>query len=137
MIIDSSALLAILLGEPDQHRYAAAIAGATTRQMSVASYLEVALKVDRIAKAGGDPILDISLERLGIALVPMTIAHGKVAREAFNTFGYDHPARLNFGDCIVYALAKTSAEPLLFKGNDFRQTDLMSAMAETGESPNG
>lgn len=125
MIVDSSALLAILLGEPDQLRYASVIAGAQTRTMSVASYLEVALKIDRIAKFGGDPVLDVALDRLGIDLAAVTVVHGKVARDAFNRYGYDHPAKLNFGDCLVYALAKTRSEPLLFKGNDFARTDLL------------
>ncbi|MBC7504794.1 MAG: type II toxin-antitoxin system VapC family toxin [Sandarakinorhabdus sp.] len=124
MIIDSSALLAILLGEPEAQRFTTAMTAAESRRMSVASYLEVALKVDRIAKAGADPILDVSIDRLRIELVPVSIVQGHAARDAFNRYGYSHPAKLNFGDCLTYALATTTGEPLLFKGNDFGLTDL-------------
>lgn len=136
MIIDSSALLAIILDEPEEQLFLAAIAGAASPRMSAASYLEVALKIDRGRSDGPDPALDAAMLDLGIALVDVTVAHSRGARTAFNRYGHNHPARLNFGDCLTYALAKAADEPLLFKGNDFSRTDLIPAVAPAGNPPN-
>ena len=126
MIVDSSALLAILLREAEAAKFSDAIARAGDPKMSAASYIEVALKVDRFSDTPYDE-LDRTLTALGITLVPVTVAHARIAREAFNRFGRA-PAKLNFGDCLVYALAQTSALPLLFKGNAFTHTDIIPAM---------
>lgn len=103
-----------------------AIYAAEQAKMSAASYFEVALKIDG-KEEGLDPILDATLENLGIALVPVTAGHSRLARSANVAFGKKHRAKLNFGDCLTYALAKATGEPLLFKGNDFIHTDLPRA----------
>ena len=128
MIIDTSAILAILFGEPDGARYAEAIATASPRRMSVAAFLEAAMVVEsRGGTAAGDE-LDLFLETASIELVPITTEQADAARRAWRRFGKgNHPAGLNFGDCFVYALASTSDEPLLFKGEDFARTDIEAA----------
>lgn len=127
MIVDSSAVLAILFGEPDARRHAAAIMAAYPCRISVANVLEAAIGVKR---RGGDMAahdLDMLLERAEIELVPVTVEHLKAARRAWRRFGKgNHPAALNFGDCFAYALAKTTGGPLLFKGEDLPQTDIDS-----------
>lgn len=123
MIIDSSAILAIALAEPERRAYAETIAAAAEPRMSIASYIEVALRLDTLGQ-GFDPELDALVERLGIELVPVSLEQGRVARTAALRFGRGKPARLNFGDCLTYALAKVTGAPLLFKGNDFDKTDL-------------
>ena len=125
MIVDSSALLAILFSEPDARRHAGAIMAASPCRMSVANVLEASIVVER---RGGDTAaheLDTLLESAGIELVPVTVEHLEAARRAWRRFGKgNHPAALNFGDCFAYALAKATGEPLLFKGEDFAQTDI-------------
>ena len=125
MIVDSSALLAILFLEPEEPVFIEAVMRAVDPKMSAASYVEVAFKVDGAQTAGTDPLLDQAIAQLGIRLVPFSVEQALVARAAFNIYGRGrHPAKLNFGDCMTYALAKTSGEPLLFKGIDFGKTDL-------------
>ena len=124
MIVDSSAVLSILFGEEDARRHAAAIMAAHPCRMSVANVLEASIALER---RGGDAAhdLDMLLERAEIELVPVTVEHLSVARRAWRRFGKgNHPAALNFGDCFAYALAKTTGEPLLFKGDDFVKTDI-------------
>ena len=127
MIVDSSAVLAILFGEPDARRHAAAIMTAYPCRMSIANVLEASIAVER---RGGDTAahdLDTLLESAEIELVPVTVEQFEAARQAWRRFGKgNHPAALNFGDCFAYALAKTTGEPLLFKGGDFAQTDIDS-----------
>ena len=128
MIIDTSALLAILLGEPDAGHYEDAIAAAWPRRMSAIALLEAAMVVESRggAKAGHD--LDVLLEKAAVELVPVTSEHANAARHAWRRFGKgNHRAALNFGDCFAYALAKTTGEPLLFKGKDFTHTDVEPA----------
>ena len=128
MIVDSSAVLAILFSEPDARRHAGAIMAASPCRMSVANVLEASIVVER---RGGDTAaheLDTLLESAEIELVPVTVAHLEAARRAWRRFGKgNHPAALNFGDCFAYALAKATGEPLLFKGEDFAQTDIKGA----------
>jgi ribonuclease VapC len=132
MTLDTSALLAILLKEDEAARFAGAIQGAGTVSMSVASYVEAALFVDRYGDEIRRAMLDTFLEEFGIVLEPVTVEQGRLAREAFQLFGKGrHPAGLNFGDCFTYALAKVKRDPLLFKGNDFSQTDLVAAGCAT------
>ncbi len=129
MIIDSSALIAILRDEADAGVYATAIAGAKVRRISAATYLEVAAVID----AQSDPVasrrLDDLVRAAGIVVEPFTAVQARIARAAYRDFGRGsgHPARLNFGDCFAYALAKSTNEPLLFKGSDFAQTDVIAA----------
>ncbi len=125
MIIDSSALLAILRAEPEAEYFARAIANATVRRISAANFVEAAVVID----GSHDPIASRSFDRLlqegDILVEPVTEAQARIAREAYRDFGKrsGHPARLNFGDCFAYALAKAMGEPLLFKGEDFIHTD--------------
>jgi ribonuclease VapC len=125
MVIDSSALIAILLGEPEADSFAEVIAGALTRLMSAASALETAIVIEvRKGPAGGRE-LDLLLHRAQIDLVPFTEAQFEAARFAWRQYGRgNHPAGLNLGDCFAYALSKSSGEPLLFKGDDFARTDV-------------
>ena len=128
MILDSSAVLAILFSEPDARRHAGAIMAASSCRMSVANVLEASIVVER---RGGDEAaqeLDTLLDRAQVELVPVTVEHLETARRAWRRFGKgNHPAALNFGDCFAYALAKTTGEPLLFKGKDFARTDIEAA----------
>ncbi len=123
VIVDSSALLAIILKEPEAIASATAILRARSAQMSAASYVEVAVKLDSFEN-GLDPELDETIEVLSIEVVPFALEQAAAARLAAVRFGRKRPARLNFGDCLAYALAKTRNEPLLFKGDDFGKTDL-------------
>ena len=128
MIIDTSAVLAVLFGEPDAGRYEEAIAAAWPRRMSVVALLEAAMVVEGRGGAAAGQELDTLLERSEIELAPATPEHANAARRAWRRFGKgNHPAALNFGDCFAYALAKTAGEPLLFKGEDFSRTDIEAA----------
>lgn len=128
MIIDTSAILAILLGEPDAEHYEGAIAAAWPRRMSAVALLEAAMVAEARGGVAAGHELDVLLERAEIALVPVTSEHASAARRAWRRFGKgNHPAALNFGDCFAYALADITREPLLFKGGDFSQTDIEAA----------
>src|ERR1700728_211650 len=121
MIVDTSALIAILRDEPEARAFAIAIADADRRRISAANYLETAIVID----GSRDPIasrrFDDLVREAEIGIEPVTAEQAKVTREAYRDFGRGsgHAARLNFGDCFAYALAKTTGEPLLFKGDDF------------------
>ena len=128
MIIDTSAVLAVLFREPDARRFEDAIANAWPRRMSVATLLEAALVVESRGGTAAGHELDFLLDRAEVELVPVTREHAYAARHAWRRFGKgNHPAALNFGDCFAYALAKSTDEPLLFKGEDFARTDIESA----------
>lgn len=126
MIVDTSALIAILRAEPDAETYALALAGDPTPQMSVANYLETAIVIDSARDPVASRQVDNLLSKAGIALAPVTTEQAEIARAAYRDFGRGsgHPAKLNFGDCFAYALAKYTDEPLLFKGDDFVHTDV-------------
>ena len=122
MIVDSSALLAILKGEPDRDRISEAILLSSSVAVSAPTLLETAIVIE------GRSDLDALLAEIEPQIVAFTAEQASLAREAFRRFGKGkHPARLNFGDCISYALAKESGEPLLFKGDDFSKTDIEAA----------
>jgi ribonuclease VapC len=129
MIVDTSALLAILRDEPEAQACAEAIEQAETCKISAGSFLEAAIVID----ASGDPVasrrLDELLDVASITIEPVTVEQARIAREAYRDFGKGsgHPAQLNFGDCFAYALAKTRSEPLLFIGLDFGRTDVKPA----------
>ena len=128
MIVDSSVLIAILFEEPEGKLYDVALLRAGDSRTSAANYLETSMVV--LARRGQDAVrdLDLLLVRLGIRVVPFTESQARLAREAFRRFGKGfHPAALNFGDCIAYALASETGEELLFKGNDFSRTDVLPA----------
>lgn len=130
MIIDTSALIAILRAEPDAADFAEAIEAATSRRMSAANFLEAAVVID----SARDPVVSRRFDELvgaaEIRIEPVTEWQARVAREAYRDYGKGsgHPAGLNFGDCFAYALAHESGEPLLFKGKDFSHTDLQSVL---------
>ncbi len=125
MVIDSSALIAILLGEPEAEALARAIARDPVRLISTFSALETGIVIEvRKGEAGGREF-DLLLHRARIEIVPMNVEQYEIAREAWRIYGKGrHPAGLNIGDCCSYALAKYSGEPLLFKGEDFSKTDI-------------
>ena len=128
MIVDTSAVLAVLFAEPDAGRYERAIAGASRCRMSVASLLEAAIVLESRTGAAAGHELDLFLERAPIELAPVTPDHAQAAQRAWRRFGRgNHPAGLNFGDCFAYALAEATREPLLFKGRDFALTDIEAA----------
>lgn len=132
MIVDTSALLAILRDEPEAQSCATAIEAAATRQLSAANFLEAAIVVDGSRDPVASRRLDDLLRMADIVIVPVTEEQARIGREAYRDFGKGsgHPAQLNFGDCFAYALAKVSDEPLLFKGRDFTHTDVPRAERE-------
>ena len=128
MIVDTSAVLAVLYAEPDSERFARAIASAPTCRISAANYLEAAIVVEGRGGPSAGYELDVFIERSGIEVVSVTFAQSRSARRAWRRFGRgNHAAGLNFGDCFAYALAETANEPLLFKGGDFARTDIAVA----------
>ena len=128
MIVDSSALIAVVNRESDAGRYEEAMLTAPNCRMSVANILEACMVVEGRGGAAAGHELDIVLARAGIEAVPVTVEQMEAARQAWRRFGRgNHPAALNFGDCFAYALARVTGEPLLFKGEDFLQTDIRAA----------
>ena len=130
MIVDSSALAAILWNEPDAPVFAAAIDAASNRRMSAGTYLEIAILVDARRNPIASRRIDELIAEAAISIEPVTAEQARVARQAYRDFGKGsrHPAQLNFGDCFAYALAKQLREPLLFKGNNFIHTDIVPAI---------
>ena len=127
MIVDTSAVLAVLFREADAAHYAGRIATASPCRLSVANLLEASIVVGRRG-AATDGDLDLFIEAAAIELMPVTADQVDSARRAWRRFGKgSHPAALNFGDCFAYALAETTGEPLLFKGKDFTRTDVAQA----------
>lgn len=125
MILDASALLSILEQEADAERIARAMGAAKSLSISAATFFETALVICGRHGERGEEELDLLARRLNLNIVPFGDGQIGHARRAFRLYGKGrHPARLNFGDCIAYALAKERNEPLLFKGNDFSKTDI-------------
>ena len=121
--------MAILLDEPDAPRYARAMSTATPPRMSTATFLETTIVAEGGGGVAARRLLDRLFERIRIELVPVTVEQAHHARDAWRRYGRrNHPAALNFGDCFSYALAKTTGEPLLYKGNDFALTDIEAAL---------
>jgi ribonuclease VapC len=127
VVIDSSALVALLLLEEEVERLARAIAADPRRLISVFNWLETAIVIETKKGEAGARELDLLLHRAQIEIVSMNPDQSEIARTAWRVYGKgNHPAGLNIGDCCAYALAKYSGEPLLFKGADFSQTDIQS-----------
>jgi len=125
VVIDTSALVALLGMEPEAARLAAAIEADGTRLISAASILEAAVVIESRYGPEGGRELDLLVAKAGLSVEPVTAQQAEIAREAWRRFGKGrHPANLNFGDCFSYALARVTGEPLLFKGTDFPQTDV-------------
>lgn len=125
MVVDTSALVAILTGEPEQADFIRAIDRADIRLLSAASWVEASIVIESHYGAAGLHHLDRLVARAEVEIVAVDAEQARIAREAFQRFGKGrHPAALNFGDCFTYALSNARDEPLLFKGNDFSQTDV-------------
>lgn len=128
MVIDTSALLAILQDEPERRSFIEKIEAADARLLSAASLVETSIVIEARHGAEGVKLLDLFLDRAGVEIAPVDDEQAREARLAFSRYGKGrHAAGLNFGDCFAYALATTSGEPLLFKGLDFAATDIASA----------
>lgn len=129
MVIDTSALLAILFKEPDRERFVDAIEADPVRLLSVVNAFETAIVVEARKREPGGLELDLLLHKARIELVPFSSEHFEVARGVWRRYGKgNHPAALNFCDCCAYALSLTSGERLLFKGGDFPKTDVRGAL---------
>jgi ribonuclease VapC len=129
MVIDTSALLAILQDEPERRKFNEAIEMADSRRMSAVTFVESSMVVESRFGAEGVRDLDRLIERAEVEIVPVDVQQARTAREAFARFGKGrHAAGLNFGDCFSYALARVLGEPLLFKGEDFGRTDVVPAL---------
>jgi ribonuclease VapC len=131
MVIDTSALIAILFGEPEAESFSQAIADDPKKLICAFNALETGIVVEAKKGEPGGRELDLLLHRARIEIVAMNVDQMELARSAWRKYGKgNHPAGLNIGDCCAYALAKYSGEPLLFKGNDFGQTDIRSVIIE-------
>ncbi len=129
MVIDTSALIAILLGEPEANVFSRILATDPKKLISVFSVLETSIVIEARKGESGGLELDLLLHRAQIEIVSMNPEQYELARSAWRIYGKgQHPASLNIGDCCSYALAKYSGEPLFFKGNDFSQTDIRSVL---------
>ena len=126
MIVDSSAIVAIVWAESEAEEFIAAIVNSDKASMSAANYLEASIVVDRDRNPTVSARLDATLNQLEIDIAPITASQAKIARQAYRDFGKGsgNPAKLNFGDCFAYALAMERGEPLLYKGEDFAQAGL-------------
>ena len=130
MVIDPSAVLAILQNEPERAAFNAAIAAAEQRRLSAASLVELSIVMEARFGIEGQNDLDLFLATANIVIVPFNADQAQIARSAFSRFGKGrHPAGLNLNDCYSYALAQICAAPLLFKGHDFGLTDVQSVIA--------
>jgi len=129
MILDSSALIAILFVEDGAANLVRVIREAETCRISAATFVEASIVVEKGSGDSGIRQLDGFLRDAGVVIEPVTEEQSYVARQAYSDYGKGrHHAGLNLGDCFSYALAKVSGEPLLFKGNDFRKTDVAPAI---------
>ena len=125
MVIDTSAMMSMIRREPEAEPFARAVHADPKRLVSVISLVEAGIVVERQFGAAGSRELDYIIERFKLTIVPVSVEIGRGALLAFWRFGKGvHPAGLNFGDCFVYALARSLGEPLLFKGEDFSRTDV-------------
>ena len=125
MVLDTSAILAVLLNEFDADAYRHAIEADPIRLLSAATLIETAIVIEaRVGEAGGRE-LDLLVHKASIEVVAVDAEQAELARDAYRRFGKGrHPAGLNYGDCFSYALSQSVGEPLLFKGDDFRKTDV-------------
>jgi|SRR5665213_1733791 len=130
MIVDTSAIVAILRDEPDAASFANALEAARVRRVSVVSYVEAAAVLDGSRDPVASRKFDDFIRAAAFVIEAVDADQARIAREAYCDFGKGsgHPARLNFGDCFAYALAKAKGEPILFKGQDFKHTDLTAVL---------
>ena len=132
MIIDTSALVAVIALEPDAPLFGTAMDRAEVLRISAGSYVEAAIVLNRRRDPALDGKFEAMMNDVGFVIEPVTPEQARIARQAYRDYGKGsgHPAQLNFGDCFSYALARDKREPLLFKGDDFIHTDLRSALEE-------
>jgi ribonuclease VapC len=129
LIVDSSALIAVVRLEPEEEVLLSAMVASSACRISAATWLEACIVVGQMRPATIRARFETLLAKLNLDIVPVSVEQAAVARTAYLRFGRgNHPARLNYGDCFAYALAKVTGEPLLFKGNDFSQTDITPAL---------
>lgn len=129
MVVDSSALIAILQLEPEAEAFTTALHDAAQPLLSAATYVEASVLIGSRRGEGGVSDLDELISQVGIEIMPLTLGQALIARDAYARYGKGrHPASLNLGDCFAYALAKERDLPLMFKGNDFALTDIVSAI---------
>jgi ribonuclease VapC len=130
VILDASAVIAILRREPDAAAYAQALEAASERRISAVNWVETAVVLDGSRDPVSSRALDELMAEAAVEIVPVSVEQARLARAAYRDFGKGsgHPARLNFGDCFAYALAQATREPLLYKGRDFARTGLRSAL---------
>jgi len=128
VIIDTSAIMAIALDEPERQGFIGAIADAQACRMSAGTWIELNVVITR-RYPDKAMVIEAILRNAGIVIEPVTVEQAELGREAYRLFGQGtgHRARLNFGDCFAYALARATGEPLLFKGDDFIHTDVIAA----------
>jgi ribonuclease VapC len=126
MILDASVLVAMMRAEPEAGSYARIIAMSPVVRLSAATYLELGIVIDGMRDAAMSELVDRLLDDLGVVIEPVTASQARLGRDAYPRFGKGsgHPARLNFGDCFAYALAREMGEPLLYRGKDFAHTDI-------------
>jgi ribonuclease VapC len=129
MIVDSSALVAILKREPEQAEFSALLESTPDVKTSAATYFETSIVIDSLRDPVTSQLLDVLIAHSKIVIEPVTAEQARIARQAYRDYGKGsgHAANLNFGDCFTYALASDKREPVLFKGDDFGHTDLRSA----------
>lgn len=131
MVIDTSAILAILQSEPEQEIFVQAINSTDSRIMSAVSFVEASLVT--MSRRGNEGVrnLDLFIAKASIEIRSIDVQQAHIARKAFREFGKGrHPANLNFGECFSYALAQSLGEPLLFKGHEFAKTDIGQVSVE-------
>jgi len=130
MIVDSSALVAILKREPERAAFSALLETTPDVSISAATYFETGIVIDSLREPAMSRLLDDLIEVSGIVIEPVTVTQARIARQAYRDYGRGsgHPANLNFGDCFTYALAREKREPVLWKGDDFGHTDLRPAL---------
>jgi ribonuclease VapC len=124
-------MVAILREEAEGNNYRRLISRAESARLSAAGYLEIGIVMDKLRHPTATRSVDDFIAQSGITIEPVTERQARIAREAYRDYGKGsgHPAGLNFGDCFAYALARDLGEPLLFKGDDFRKTDVRPAIA--------
>jgi ribonuclease VapC len=134
MVIDTSVLVAILLGEPDAEIFAGAVAADPKRLISAFTALETSIVIEAKKGESGGRELDLLIHRAQIEIIALNSEQLELARSAWRDYGKGrHPAGLNIGDCCSYALAKHAQEPLLFKGDDFAKTDIPVVSIPNGQ----
>jgi ribonuclease VapC len=130
VIVDASAMITVVLEEPGFETYLDTLLQSSANRMSAATFLEAAIVVDRLPNPRASIRFNELISELEMIIEPVSVDQARIAREAHSRFGRGtgHPARLNFGDCFAYALAKNLDEPLLFIGQDFVHTDIRPAL---------